>query len=402
MSANLPILWADKKNRSELQAFLVQFGIEYYLTAEEINQLRDAVNEMSVIQQSTYLGTIEPASTPTGVGNRYWTAVTPGTYTNFGGVVVLANSLAIISASASNVFSVSQTLLDLGSIIGPEGPPGAPGADGSTGAIESPFSQVISFNERLIVSNHTQTADIVFTKNETGKILMGATYMRIIADGTHTIDFSAFKKQSGSGIFKNVNGFLNVCCFWYDGVDYWVNIWQDIILFPPHVFAEGLTTFSTFYSAVQNATTKIITGNISQGAYTLPIEFYDGAEIWSENSADGSILGITLNNDNLFVWANASNLRLGIYQFSGVTYASRQSTAGVNSVPANVGNISGSFVYKKIRRSGNSLIASVSSNGTTWTDFYSENNVFSTENPTVYIKAQFTVNGGTMKPNQKI
>lgn len=113
MSANLPILWNDKKNSKELEAFLAQYGPEYCFSAEEINQLRDAVNEMGVIQQSTFIGTAEPAATPTGTGNRYWTAVSPGTYTNFGGVVVNANSLAIISVTAAGVYSVSQAALNL-------------------------------------------------------------------------------------------------------------------------------------------------------------------------------------------------------------------------------------------------------------------------------------------------
>lgn len=52
MSTNLPILWLDKKNSPELEAFLKQYGDQYCMKAEEINQLRDAVNEMGVIQQS--------------------------------------------------------------------------------------------------------------------------------------------------------------------------------------------------------------------------------------------------------------------------------------------------------------------------------------------------------------
>ena len=113
MIANLPILWADKINSPELKAVLSQYGPEYCFSAEEINQLRNAVNEMAVIQQATFMGTAEPATTPTGIGNRYWTAVTPGPYTNFGGVVVGANSLAIISVTAAGVFSVSQTAFDI-------------------------------------------------------------------------------------------------------------------------------------------------------------------------------------------------------------------------------------------------------------------------------------------------
>ncbi|OYX86786.1 MAG: hypothetical protein B7Y83_00160 [Flavobacteriales bacterium 32-34-25] len=112
-SKNLPLIWPNKKNSPELEAFLKQYGTEFCMSAEEINQLRDSVNEMAVIQQSTFMGTAEPSSTPSGVGNRYWIAVLPGTYANFGGVVVAANSLAIISVTANGVYNVSQATLNL-------------------------------------------------------------------------------------------------------------------------------------------------------------------------------------------------------------------------------------------------------------------------------------------------
>lgn len=110
MSANLPIEWADKKNSPLLADFIAKYGSEYCMTAEEINQLRDAVNEMSVIQQSTFMGIAEPALVPTGIGNRYWFAIIPGTYNNHGGVIVEPSKLAFISV-VGNVFTVSQTAI---------------------------------------------------------------------------------------------------------------------------------------------------------------------------------------------------------------------------------------------------------------------------------------------------
>jgi hypothetical protein len=44
--SNLPINWQDKVNSPELLAYLQQFGEKSYLSAEEINQLRDAINEL--------------------------------------------------------------------------------------------------------------------------------------------------------------------------------------------------------------------------------------------------------------------------------------------------------------------------------------------------------------------
>ena len=56
MSENLPLEWENKVNNPELLAFLAQYGSAEYLTAEEINQMRDAVNELfyKVIQSKIY------------------------------------------------------------------------------------------------------------------------------------------------------------------------------------------------------------------------------------------------------------------------------------------------------------------------------------------------------------
>jgi hypothetical protein len=117
MSANLPLTWADKKNSPLLADFIAKYGAQFCMTAEEINQLRDAVNEMAVVQQSVYMGTVVPMDIPTGVGARFWMSVTPGKYNNHGGVVVNANSMAIISVTATNVFSVSQNLFDFSGYV---------------------------------------------------------------------------------------------------------------------------------------------------------------------------------------------------------------------------------------------------------------------------------------------
>ena len=45
---NLPIEWQDKVNSPELLALLQNFGATHYLSAEEVNQLRDAVNELFI------------------------------------------------------------------------------------------------------------------------------------------------------------------------------------------------------------------------------------------------------------------------------------------------------------------------------------------------------------------
>lgn len=79
----------------------------YVGTAEDLRVLANTVN-------TGFTGiSVTPTSAPTGTGVASWIATQNGTYTNFGGVVVSANSLAVISRSALGVFSISQTSLDI-------------------------------------------------------------------------------------------------------------------------------------------------------------------------------------------------------------------------------------------------------------------------------------------------
>nr|WP_315173614.1 hypothetical protein [uncultured Flavobacterium sp.] len=79
----------------------------YTGTAEDLRLL--------IISSTTgFSGTsVKPTDTPTGTGVASWIALQAGTYTNFGGVIVNANSIAIISRTALGAFSISQTALDL-------------------------------------------------------------------------------------------------------------------------------------------------------------------------------------------------------------------------------------------------------------------------------------------------
>jgi len=60
-----------------------------------------------------FLGSAQPTDTPTGTGASYWLVTEPGTYTNFGGVVVGVNSIAVISRDGAGAFTISQTPIDV-------------------------------------------------------------------------------------------------------------------------------------------------------------------------------------------------------------------------------------------------------------------------------------------------
>jgi lysophospholipase L1-like esterase len=89
MSDLLPLTWENKTNSPELEAYFKQFGSEYYFTAEEINGLRDAMNELfATFQGATdFKGPID-LSSPAPTVPGYFIPTVSGTYTNFGGLVV--------------------------------------------------------------------------------------------------------------------------------------------------------------------------------------------------------------------------------------------------------------------------------------------------------------------------
>ncbi len=65
------------------------------------------------LDTATFGGSIVPTSPAPPSGKAYWLATQDGTYTNYGGVVVNANSIAVISVTSAGVFSISQTPLNL-------------------------------------------------------------------------------------------------------------------------------------------------------------------------------------------------------------------------------------------------------------------------------------------------
>jgi hypothetical protein len=63
------------------------------------------------------LGVVVPTDTPSGTGINYWECIVAGTYTNFGGVVLGANSRGTIFRNLSGVFSISQVAYDITSKV---------------------------------------------------------------------------------------------------------------------------------------------------------------------------------------------------------------------------------------------------------------------------------------------
>ena len=92
-------------------------------TAETLDSKIDANLQETILliqnklTDSTTVGSITPSSVPPATGAVHGFATEPGTYTNWGGVIVPANSFAVISRDILGVFSISKTNLDITSKI---------------------------------------------------------------------------------------------------------------------------------------------------------------------------------------------------------------------------------------------------------------------------------------------
>ena len=60
-----------------------------------------------------FMGVAEPTDVPAGTGLGYWEIITPGTYTNFGAVVLAINERGLIARDADGGFTISKTAVDL-------------------------------------------------------------------------------------------------------------------------------------------------------------------------------------------------------------------------------------------------------------------------------------------------
>lgn len=84
MSTLLPLAWENKENKPELESYVAQFGARFFLTAEEINELRDAMNELfATFQGATSFKGIINLATPVPTDPGLYFPEEGGTYTGW-------------------------------------------------------------------------------------------------------------------------------------------------------------------------------------------------------------------------------------------------------------------------------------------------------------------------------
>jgi hypothetical protein len=280
MSDNLPLNWSDKINSPELEAFIKQYGDKYYMTAEQINQLRDAVNEMAVIQQSTFLGAAEPTFTPAGTGRAYWLAVKPGTYANHGNVVLGANEIAFIIRDAADAFTISKTALDLSAVVVPPSTvPGPPGPQGSSlkvpNFIDGAYlinSQVSSLGKIWYNNAATSIGEIPGTSSKWVELLSGYANEINTVLGLLIASKNIFDKNtmSQSGVLSGITGGLSA-------TNNWISTTKIKVQSNNQYTLSGLSNIATntarvvFYQENDTFISAIFgTGNTSNVTFTTP------------------------------------------------------------------------------------------------------------------------------------
>lgn len=90
------------------------------------------------------------------------------------------------------------------------------------------FSSSIPFDSSFTkMDDHIVSIEIVFTKQAVNQFAGAGALVRLTADGSNFPNFTEFKKSTNSSSYINQAGVMNVLFFFFDGTDYWINIWQE-------------------------------------------------------------------------------------------------------------------------------------------------------------------------------
>jgi hypothetical protein len=129
------------------------------------------------------------------------------------------------------------------------------------------FADSVPFNNMLSIMNiNSVDSNLTFTINATNQLIGAVTMVRLIANGINNIDISAFKEVSGSSGYNNQLDIQNNLVFFYDGDDYWVNIYQEagsVPTPPPTLSWENLL------NAINSTTFIALSGSLPAGGRSV-------------------------------------------------------------------------------------------------------------------------------------
>jgi chitodextrinase len=107
-----------------------------------------------------------------------------------------------------------------------------------------------------------------------GAVAGALCWLRLVADGVHVPDFTAFKQWGAGAQYDNRYGILNIIQFFYDGYDYWISFGQQANATPVAIPDTTAPTMSGSLSW-SNITTTGFTLNWSAASDNIAVTGYE-------------------------------------------------------------------------------------------------------------------------------
>lgn len=167
-----------------------------------------------------------------------------------------------------------------------------------------PFTSTYSYATATKLS-----ANVTFTKNTTGAIAGAVTLYRVLGDGISTVSFTGIKKTSTSSNFNTADNILNILVFFFDGYNYWVNIFQEENAQPIDLTApvlQSIVISDAFrnkavltYNETLSSGFPVVTANlVFSGGKTITASVWSGATLtvtFDSSYAYGDVVTATYN-----------------------------------------------------------------------------------------------------------
>lgn len=167
--------------------------------------------------------------------------------------------------------------------------------------IQIPFTSyyndlgTISFSQNRLTASGTATyvSSATLTPNTTNARPGATSLVRVIANGT-TPTLSAFKLTTGSQNFVPTSGTTNILGFFYDGLSYWLTMFQETGATPLDIIAPTLVSASI---ADNNRTQLVLTYNeaLDTGAGLGASDFTISGKTISSLAVSGSAITATVS-----------------------------------------------------------------------------------------------------------
>jgi hypothetical protein len=227
------------------------------------------------------------------------------------------------------------------------------------------FVAAVSFR-KLAIAYATQTVSgpIAFTIAPGTKLPGAIAIYRLTADGINTPIFTGFKIINTDIGYDNRIGIINVIKFTFDGLDHWVEVWQEKGALP--TFNSIGLTFPTRSGNTITNVGNIYTPASSAGSFD---SFMSSAQAIPQNKAGrvtvkvADVVMVALCDTAIAESWTSNNFEYFAWNASGTAYSGSLASAVVNSGVA----MTNPGWLRFSRNSTGVVTIECSNNGTAWT-----------------------------------